>query len=146
MNREIPTEQEWEDYWNDLDANYAHKIFFGKSNSEVQPDFQRSVLERIDELRFMPVKPFQYYIFGLKQYVESGNFIHFDKPDAASGFINLVAEMVEDKPKYIYPILNELMPALEEISSNQTDYEADLDIYGSFPDILRTIKQAYKSA
>ena len=59
---QIPSETDWEDVQNsnDLDAGYAYKIFFGKSLSEVQPDFARNPIERCDELRFMPKIPFQY--------------------------------------------------------------------------------------
>lgn len=146
MNRQIPTELEWEDYYNDLDANYAHKIFFGKSNTDVQLDFKRSVLERVSELRFMPIKPFQYYIFGLQQYIEKENFDHFDNADAVNGLISLTEEMLQDKPTYIIPVLDKLMPTLEKIASNQNEYEADIDIYGSFQDKLTNIKKAIKNA
>ena len=142
----VPTEDEWENYCDDLDTEYAHRIFSGKTNDELQKEFRRSVIERASELRFMPIKPFQYYMLGFKQYVEAGKFEQFDAPDAASCFIGLVEEMLEKKPEYIKPILDELMPMLEHIAENQLDYEADIVIYGYFPVKLDRIKELAKNS
>jgi hypothetical protein len=40
----IPTEDEWEDYSEDLDAKYAHDMFIGKSNEEMQLQFKNHAL------------------------------------------------------------------------------------------------------
>jgi hypothetical protein len=87
--KQVPREEDWENYTEDLDADYAHKIFFGKTNEEMQPAFRRCVIERVDELRWMPKIPFQYYIFGLRDYVMRQEFDSYDDPDAASCFLNL---------------------------------------------------------
>lgn len=142
----VPTEEEWENYTDDLDTKYAHGIFSGKTNDQVQREFRRSVIERTSELRFMPIKPFQYYMLGFKQYVEKGEFEQFDAPDAASCFISLVEEMLERKPEFIRPILDELMPMVEHIAENQLDYEADIVIYGYFPVKLDRIRELAKNA
>ena len=58
----VPTEAEWGDYEADLDQKYAHKMFAGRTNQEMLPHFRRNVIERTEELRFMPVAPFRYYM------------------------------------------------------------------------------------
>jgi hypothetical protein len=57
----LPTEAEWGNYQADLDQSYAHKMFGGRTNQEMIPHFQRNVIERTDELRWMPPIPFRYY-------------------------------------------------------------------------------------
>ena len=142
----IPTEDDWENYQDDLDAKYAHKIFFGKTNNEVQEDFKRSVIERASELSFMPIKPFQYYVLGFKQFIEIRDFNQFDDADAASCFIRLVESMLTKKRNFIKPVLNELMPTVRHIAENQSAYDADEQIYGSFKEIYQNIQKLAKSA
>ncbi|MFS1423238.1 hypothetical protein [Shewanella sp. 10N.286.48.B5] len=139
---QIPSETDWEDVQNsnDLDAGYAYKIFFGKSLSEVQPDFARNPIERFDELRFMPKIPFQYYIFAFRDFVINVDNLDDWTSDAASCFLSLIAEILENKPEFIAPVYYELEANLEFISQNQGLYEADEDIYGSFKSTMKKIK------
>ena len=86
----IPGPKEWEGYKEDLDVQYAHKLFFGKSVSEVIEHFTVSgrCIERADELLFMPRKAFQYYVFAFAEYLKSEESI--GESDAASPFLNLL--------------------------------------------------------
>lgn len=68
----VPTEADWGDYQADLDQNYAHGLFAGRTNEEMQPHFQRDVIERTDELRWMPEVPFRYYMLGFRDLVKAG--------------------------------------------------------------------------
>ncbi|WP_444937077.1 hypothetical protein ACJJIW_08220 [Microbulbifer sp. JMSA004] len=142
----VPSESDWGNYRDDLDSAYAHRIFAGKTNDQVQLDFRRCVLERASELSFMPIKPFQYYMLGFKQFIEKGDFEQFDAPDAANCFISLVEQMLMTKPNFIKPILTDLMPTLEFVSENQLEYEADITIYGFFPVKLDHIKELAQNA
>jgi hypothetical protein len=67
----VPTEAEWGDYRADLDQSYAHKLFAGRTNQEMLPHFRRNVIERTDELRWMPESPFRYYMLGFRDFVMS---------------------------------------------------------------------------
>ena len=140
---QIPTEKDWAGYENDMDAAYAHKIFFGKSNDQVQDEFKRCVIERVSELRFMPKAPFQYYVLGLRDHVMNRDFDDaWDKgSDAASCFLKLVLQKLKEQPAYILPVIQELMPAVEFVAKNQTIYEADPQIYGDFGEILNEIRE-----
>ncbi|KGF71482.1 hypothetical protein DO97_19285 [Neosynechococcus sphagnicola sy1] len=130
--KKFPTDKEWFGYERDLDASYAYKVFFGKTNDEMQSSFKLNVIERTDEIRFMPVKAFQYYIFGLRDYVMKRDFGYLDSSDAASCFIGLVLEKLENEPSKIIPVLSELIPSIEFVSNNQNLYEASEEIYGNF--------------
>jgi hypothetical protein len=66
----IPTEADWGDYQADLDQKYAHDLFEGHTNQEMQPHS----IERTDELRWMPVTPFSYYMLVFRDFVMAGNF------------------------------------------------------------------------
>ncbi|MFZ6778822.1 hypothetical protein ACO0LD_18515 [Undibacterium sp. Ji83W] len=138
----IPTEKDWGDYKSDLDQKYAYKIFFGKNLEEARHLFQGAVIERTEELRFMPVIPFQYYIGAYYQYVTSPAVLsNRNAPDAASCFLRLVESKLSDDPVSISPLMKELMPAIEYLAKNQALFDADIDIYGDFNEILLEIKR-----
>lgn len=140
----VPSEEDWGDYKSDLDQKYAHEIFFGKSLEETIPDFERNVIERVDELRFMPTTPFRYYLLALRNYVTSKSVLGNDMaPDAASSFLNLVAEKLRDSFDSIAPVMDEIMPGVEYVASNQETYDADVDIYGDFAAKLAEIRGLY---
>uniref|UniRef100_UPI0040566737 hypothetical protein n=1 Tax=Candidatus Electrothrix sp. TaxID=2170559 RepID=UPI0040566737 len=136
---QIPTEKDWIGYEKDLDAKYAYKTFYGKTNEEMQSAFRYNVIERVDEIRFMPRGAFQYYIFGLRDYVIRQDFGFYDSSDAASCFINLILEKLRKDPEFIRPIISDLLPDLEFVAENQKLYEADGEIYGDFRVMYRDI-------
>ena len=70
----IPTEADWGDYSSDLDQKHAHDLFAGHTNQEMQPYFRRSVIERTDELRWMPEIPIRYYMLGFRDFVMARDF------------------------------------------------------------------------
>jgi hypothetical protein len=144
----IPSEKDWGNYKADLDQEDAHKVFSGKTLEEVIPDFERSVIERTAELRFMPAVPFRYYMLAFRNFVLSPSLFEINygwgAPDAASCFLDLVVEKLEEAPEVIGPIMRELIPAIEHVALNQVLYEADEDIYGSFTEKLARIHELYK--
>ena len=145
--KNIPTEKDWAGYHNDIDARYSYKMFFGKSNEEMQPAFKNNVIERTDELRFMPDRAFRYYILGLRDHVQKRDFDEFWGADAASCFITLIQQKLNDAPGSVLPVIDELLPVIEFVAKNQALYEADIDIYGNFQDMYQNIlKLAGKNA
>ena len=107
----VPTEADWGDYQADLDQTHAHKLFAGRTNQEMLPHFRSNVIERTDELRWMPEVPFRYYVLGFRDFVIAGEFDQLEASDAASCFLGLVLEKLERQPGYILPILPQLLPA-----------------------------------
>jgi hypothetical protein len=139
----VPTEAEWGDYLADLDQKYAHDLFAGHTNEEMQPHFYRNVIERTDELRWMPEVPFRYYMLGFRDFVMAGKFAHIEDSDAASCFLGLVEDKLEKRPDYILPIMLELLPAIRHVGQNQASFHADENIYGKFQEKLNRIEALY---
>jgi|SRR6185312_1482149 len=129
----IPGPDAWAGYQDDLDVKYAHKLFFGKSTAEVQQYFGGvQSIERADELLFMPRRAFQYYVFAFAEFVVS-NAAAGD-PDSASPFLHLLVNREERDPGGVSEIYQELRPVVEFVASHQDRFDADPNIYGSFPD------------
>jgi hypothetical protein len=143
---EIPTDSDWEDAAeaDDLDLPYAYQAFGGKSNSEIQPLLKADPLERSFEIWAMPIKPFQYYILGFRDFVLSRDFEFLTGSDAASGYLRLVQRKLKTHPHFIAPIFPSLAQSIEYISNNQSNYDADLDIYGDFRELANEIFVLYK--
>lgn len=143
----IPSEQDWGDYAADLDQAYAHKIFFGKAFTETFGDFERSVIDRVDEIRFMAVIPFRYYLLALREYVLSYYVLTTESAsDAASCFLRLVLEKLENFPEQILPVMDVIMPAVEYVAEHQSLFDADVEVYGEFKEHLARIRQQYADA
>ena len=141
----VPTESEWGNYQADLDQAHAHEVFAGHTNSEMLPHFRRNVIERTDELRWMPEVPFRYYALGFRDFVMAQDFEHLDTPDAASCFLGLVLDELEKQPGYILPIMPELLPAVHHVAVNQASFKAEESIYGSFREKLERIETLYEA-
>jgi len=140
----VPTEAEWGDYLADLDQEYAHKMFAGRTNQEMLPYFQRNVIERTDELRWMPALPFQYYMLGFRDFMMAGKFDETWASDAASCFLGLVWEKLEKHPKHILPIMPQLLSAIRHVATNRSSFGASEAIYGSFQEKLERIENLLK--
>lgn len=136
----VPTEAEWGDYEADPDQKYAHKLFAGRTNQEMLPHFRRNVIERTDELRWMPESPFRYYMLGFRDFLMSGDLGELGAADAASCFLGLVLEKLEKQPGYILPIILQVLPAIRHVATNQASFGASESIYGSFQDKLKRIE------
>ncbi len=136
----IPTIDDWGNHNQNYDVQYAFKIFYGKSNADVQKEFYRSVIERCDELRFMPEVPFRYYVLGFRDYVLNGNFPLLGGADAASCFLKLIEEKLTDSPLTIKPVIESLLPAIDYCAENQEKFDAAESIYGRFSDAVTRIK------
>ncbi len=142
----IPTEADWGDYRSDLDQEWAHRTFAGKSNAEMQRYFRENPIEAAEDVRFMPEIPFRYYMLGLRDCVMSGEFEPCHDSGAASCFLHLVAEKLIAQPRYIVPIMPELLSAVEYVAHNQAAFNAEESIYGSFPESLKQIQALYADA
>jgi hypothetical protein len=136
----VPTEADWGNYEDDLDQKQAHDLFGGRTNHEMLPHFQRNVIERTDELRFMPEVPFRYYMLGFRDFLIGGEVEPLWVPDAASCFIGLVLEKLKKRPTHILPIMFELVPTLRLIAQDQDLWHAKKEIYGDFKEKLAQIE------
>jgi hypothetical protein len=138
MKMTVPTEKDWGDYQSDLDQQWAHDLFAGHTNEEMQSHFRSNVIERTDELRFMPEIPFRYYMIGFRDFLVAGDLEHHAS-DAASCFLRLVLQKLEENPHCILPIMPDLIETVDHIARNQSAFEADKDIYGDFRELSARI-------
>jgi hypothetical protein len=136
----IPSEKDWGEYWKDFDQKSAFESFFGKSNEQMQSHFYKNGNELMSELRFMPPKPFKYYILGFRDFILRGEFPAYEASDFASYFLDMVEYLLRSDAQLISSSMIELMPALEYVANNQDKYEAPPDIYGDFLEKLSNIR------
>lgn len=139
---EIPSREDWSGFEKNLDAQYAFKIFFGKSISEAIQLIQKNPIERGEEIRFMPPVPFRYYILAFRDYVLSEK--SRDDSDAASCYLHLLDDKVADEPETINPVMPALIESVQKVAEARSFYDADLDIYGDFEQIGARILAAYR--
>jgi hypothetical protein len=139
----VPTEDDWGEYKSDLDQNHAHSVFAGCTNEEMQPFFRRNPLAMTDDLRWMPDVPFRYYILGFRDFMTAKQFDFLEGSDAASCFLGLVLEKLENHPRLVVPVMPELLPAVEYVARNQSLFDADESIYGNLSEKLSRIKTLY---
>lgn len=142
-----PSEEDWGNYQADLDQKWAHDQYIGRSNEQMQIYFRNSPIESASDLYFMPEIPFRYYMLGYKAYVAARSFKDsHDASDAASCFLSVVLNRLEEQPRYIVPIMPELLATIEHVGNNQAAFDAKEDIYGKFSDKLEQIRQLYAEA
>ena len=132
MSEELspPTESDWGDWASDLDAAYAHKMFFGKSQDEFARIYAENPIERAGELQFVSDPVFVYYAAAATKYLLSDK--SRGDPDAASAFLSLLEARMKDRPNSARSLTSRLRPELDAIASRQSFYEAPDDIYGEF--------------
>ncbi len=68
----------------------------------------------------------------------AGDF-EFEGADAASCFLRLVLEKIEQEPTCIGPIMPALLETVEHVARNQSAFDADMDIYGDFLELSARI-------
>jgi hypothetical protein len=139
----IPDEVDWEnfDYKASLGTQDCYEDFFGNSNGEMQDLFDRNVVLTGHGLRLMPIKPFQYYIQGFQEYVLNLGLESWEKSDAASVYLRVIFNVLEENPDFVTPIFDQLKDSINYVAENQVLYEADEDIYGSFIELRKKIFQ-----
>ncbi len=138
----IPTENDWGEWKDGLDIEWAYNNFKGKSLPEAIELFVEDALQYQEDLMWMPIIPFQYYIHAYKEYIISER--SKDDADGASCYLRLIEHKLETEPEQIKEIFELLAPSLEIVATRQRFYDADTDIYDDFKEILDSIHQLYR--
>jgi hypothetical protein len=137
--QEIPGHAEWAGYEADLDARYAHDLFFGKNMQQVQSSFGGvQSIERAGELLFVPRRVFQYYVLAFAEFVLSEQAV--GDADSASPFLRLLISREQRDAGSVSEVYPELAAAVDYVAAHQERYLADPNIYGSFPDLAAELK------
>jgi hypothetical protein len=138
----VPTLEDWGDLTADLDVAYAHRMFGGKTVIEATPLFLENPIERADELRFSPAPIFNYYVFAFAAAVLSPE--SRAQSDLASCFLRLIRERAAEAPAALAKVWARLHPVVVAVAVRQEFYDADVDIYGSFPVIKDEVEAAMR--
>jgi len=125
----------------DPDMAAAHALYFGKSCEELAPAFAYRPISMVDGLRWMPVRPFAYYLRCLADYLQSGQVPSSAAPDLASAFLRLVEEKARTGPAGVRACRQSVRDAVEHLAANQQRFEARPEIYGDFSAQAETIRK-----
>lgn len=130
---QIPGAEEWVGYQDDITARNAHAFWFGKSLEDLQPCFKGGQsIQRGQELLYMPLAAFQFYILAFAQYVMSDAAT--GDADAASSFLEFLTAREKRDPGSVARIYDRLQPTIEFVAESQTRFSAGHDVYGDFRD------------
>lgn len=127
----VPSETDWRSEPWDLDMPYAYKHFAGKSFEEAVELFKENALRYQEDVMFMPRACFPYYARAYMAYLMSENSV--EDADGASCFFGL-ADVRADDIKTDRNLVTEFIVCLDHLAKRQSLYDADIDIYGNFPD------------
>lgn len=127
-----PSLSDWGNYQADFDVKSAFDNFYGLSFEEARRLCRSDPLSSFTDLRFMPIKPFQFYFLAYKDIFLTGALDEMSAASAAQCFLTLTEVKLDESPEYILPIWSEVVPALEFIALNQSAYKTTEHIYGNF--------------
>lgn len=146
----IPTKDDWIwppdcDYYVG-DCNYACDRFLGKSLEQTMEYFLDAPLGAVECISYMPEIPFRYYMKAFEMLFTQEKYRRqIQQPDGARSFLLLIKHKLQDEPNMILPIMAEVLPVAEFVATHQVEFDADLDIYGSFLDLLDEIRFIHRS-
>ncbi|MCP4774496.1 MAG: hypothetical protein GY880_09675 [Planctomycetaceae bacterium] len=128
----VPTESDWRSEAWCLDAEYAYRIFNGKTHSDATKLFQEHAIGRQEDVMFMPNACFPYYFNVYMDYLLSSDAK--EDSDGASCFFSLVDFKRPEIKSLDEWLIKKTIKTVAHIGKNQVFYDADVDIYGSFHD------------
>jgi hypothetical protein len=125
----------------DLDLEYAFTHFNGKTIEESVPLFMENALYYQEDLMWMPHRVFDYYVHAYLAYLLSS--ASANDSDGASCFIGLIEFKLQWRPADIQPPWIEIRAVLEHLAANQSFFDANVEIYGSFQQRADAIYAAF---
>jgi hypothetical protein len=125
-----PTEGDWRGGPWDMEIPYAYDHFFGKSLQEAFALFVENALYYEEDLMWMPLPCFQYYVLAYTNYLLSES--SRGDADGASCFFGLVEFRKDDIRGSSELVIGEIARTLEKLKGGQGWYGATEEIDGSF--------------
>ena len=126
----IPNENDWQGIAEDLDYQNAYKNFFGKSIEEAQELFLEGTLCYHEDLMWMPMIPFQYYIHAYINYLLSDS--SKEDTDYASCFLGLIEFLLEHEGlEYLGSAQTQVYETVKFILNHGEWFDWDEKNYGS---------------
>jgi hypothetical protein len=135
----VPSREDWGEPC-DLDAEWAMKVFLGKTQEEAERLFESNALNYGEDIQYMPSAAFNYYVPALIRYLLSERAE--GDSDGASSFLRRVLWMLQTSPERLAGMRNTILVAAEQVASRQAFYDADESIYGRFDELLADIQRS----
>jgi len=126
----IPDESDWRSEPGCLDVKSAYGSFYGKDLAEAEALFVTNSLRYQEDIMFMPLACFRYYIWAYAHYLLSPSSIN--DSDGASCFFGLVDCRMQDILKSSHELQAKIKEVLLRLKEDQRTYDADPEIYGDF--------------
>ena len=126
----VPTEDDWKRHTDDLDGNWAYKNFFGKNLTEAYEMFVENALHYQEDIMFMPLPCFQYYVHAYIDYLLSEK--SKGDSDGANCFFGIVEIRKTDICASGEELCLRVSELLHHIDKKQDWYNANPEIYGDF--------------
>jgi hypothetical protein len=126
----IPTEADWRSEPWDLDIPYAYRHFFGKTLAEAFDLFVENALCHQEDIMFMPLACFRYYVHAYIDYLLSDKSA--GDSDGASCFFGIVECRKEDINGSGEGLRRRVRDVLLRLREEQQWFHAEPEIYGDF--------------
>ena len=126
----IPAEADWRSEPWDLDIPYAYEHFFGKSLVEAFDLFVENALRYQEDIMFMPLACFEYYIHAYMDYLLSDKSA--GDSDGANCFFGIVECRSHDICGGGDVLRRRVVEVLDRLRTRQPWYDATPEIYGDF--------------
>ena len=127
------------------DIIYAKKRFFNVSKQDILASFSNNVIERSDELRFMPNILFNKYFHFFIDFIVNQKHDEFDADDIACCFTTLLNEKLDAKAIENKDLIKKAMNAVIFLHNNIGFYNANPDIYGDLEIKVKLLQEKLSS-
>ena len=126
----IPTEADWRSESWGIDTPSAYRHFFGKDFAEAFDLFVQNALYYQEDIMFMPLACFNYYVHAYMDYLLSDQSA--GDCDGANCFFGIVEVRCQDIQAGGEELRRRVREVLDRLRSGQQWYDADSEIYGQF--------------
>jgi len=126
----IPSKDDWVFHPLDPDAAEAYQNFYGKTLTEAFALFEENALYYQEDIMFMPVNCFRYYVHSYIDYLLSD--LSKGNSDGANCFFGIVEIRNEDIKSSSQELRDRIREVLQHLGARQNWFEALPEVYGDF--------------
>jgi hypothetical protein len=113
-----------------LDGECAYRQFVGKTHSEAVEMFQEASLNRQEDLMWMPLRCFEFYVNAYIEYLRSE--CARGDADGANAFFGLTQFRLHEIKRLEKSLKQQIVETINFLGNSQKWFDADPEIYGSF--------------
>jgi hypothetical protein len=145
LGSSIPSRSDWGDFEDGSETYFAYRKFGEKSLDELKEFYIENPTSCFGYLQHSPDIPFRYYILGFEIALLSPDLFApgGDAACVASCFLGILKWEMKQSPQRVLPVMEHLMPLAAYVAANQSKYDADVEIFGSFQETFSAIQSIY---